>query len=110
MRDWHFIAKLEQGGHRLFAIGSKGGRVAIADNSGRTPDDTDDGALFLDPDREMEVKLTDSGRVYVNVPVLSSQEREFWVMTGLASIPQWIDLGYRLRLTGDLAQAFTLRN
>jgi hypothetical protein len=36
--------------HRLFTTGDAS-RVAIADNSGRTPDDTDDGVLWLDFER-----------------------------------------------------------
>lgn len=34
------------GGHRIFR--TSGGRFAIADDSGRTPDQTDDGVLYVE--------------------------------------------------------------
>ena len=43
---WDQVIKLERGGHRLFHSPTDG-RWAIADNSGRTPETTDDGILWV---------------------------------------------------------------
>jgi hypothetical protein len=45
MRDWEFQFKAK-GGHSFFTD-RESGRVAIADDSGPTPDTTDDGVLWL---------------------------------------------------------------
>ena len=41
-------------GHRYFRDANTG-RVAVADGSGATPDRTDDGVLWINPDRLWEV-------------------------------------------------------
>ena len=48
MKRFTFIARLGIGGHNLF---SEGERFAVADDSGKTPDLTDDGVLYLDLDK-----------------------------------------------------------
>lgn len=52
MPTWYHIAtfKDESGarGHRLFRKLSAPGRIYLADNSGSTPDQTDDGEMWLD--------------------------------------------------------------
>jgi len=51
---WELLLKVK-GGHRYFAelshVGLRTGRIGIADNSGRYPEDTDDGVLVYDPSR-----------------------------------------------------------
>jgi hypothetical protein len=44
---WKFLARPSRGGHKFYEHATIQG-TAIADNSGTTPDDTDDGALWLD--------------------------------------------------------------
>lgn len=41
-------------GMRFFSDSRAPGRIAVADNSGPTPDQTDDGVLYVDPSRPME--------------------------------------------------------
>lgn len=45
MRSWKFLFKVKHG-HSYFQLAD--GRVSIADDSGATPDLTDDGPLYLD--------------------------------------------------------------
>jgi hypothetical protein len=45
---WQYLGRLEKGGHALFREIATG-RFAIADESGATPSETDDGPLYLDP-------------------------------------------------------------
>jgi len=49
---WTFLFRIP-GQHKWFRDDQ--GRVAPADNSGYTPDETDDGALYFDPQRLMEI-------------------------------------------------------
>lgn len=50
---WKIVYKQNKG-HRLFAD-SGSGRLAIADDSGRYPDTTDDGTLWVDTGRDMTI-------------------------------------------------------
>ena len=50
--EWRKILQFK-GGHRYFR--DRRNRVAIADDSGATPDDTDDGVLYLDRDRPVVI-------------------------------------------------------
>ena len=52
---WKPLGRLEKGGHRLFKDEASG-YVAIADNSGPTPDRTEDGILWLDERQELTIK------------------------------------------------------
>lgn len=66
-QPWIFIERLPNAardGHRVFR---REGRLAIADNSGPTPDATDDGVLWLDTEKPMH--LVDDGGVRVWVPL-----------------------------------------
>ena len=44
------------------------GRIALADNSGDTPDDTDDGPIFLDFTRPIQIGTDEEG-TWIHVPV-----------------------------------------
>lgn len=48
MKRWAYLLTLP-GGHKIFR--SSDGRWAIADQSGSTPDNTDDGPLYIDESR-----------------------------------------------------------
>jgi len=50
-RSWTLRLKVD-GGHRYFA--DEAGRIAVADASGRYPEHTNDGVLWLDRDRPGE--------------------------------------------------------
>ena len=89
---WKFVCKLEKNGHRLF-MDESNGKVAIADNSGHFPDQTDDGALWLDFTRSIAIgrdftaalpvtKERDNGEYHVGVGLEG-------LVTVLESYPQW---------------------
>lgn len=66
---WEKSIRLEKGGLRAFReVG--GDRWAVADNSGRTPDETDDGVLWLDFTRPLDVELREYSVVVI--PVLDA--------------------------------------
>lgn len=74
---WNAPAELPDG-HRLF-YGATGdddhdayNKVAIADDSGGLPQDTDDGVLFLDQSRPLYVGYEDQqqGRCFALIPVV----------------------------------------
>ena len=52
-RDWAETIRLCRGGHRVF-IERVTRRIAVADNSGRTPEETEDGTLWVDTDKPLE--------------------------------------------------------
>ena len=67
---WTRICKLEPGGHKLFREENyliQALAYAIADDSGSTPDKTDDGPLYLDFDKPL--RLEGRTRVCVSFPV-----------------------------------------
>lgn len=67
---WTLVLKIPNG-HRYFRAGTaEDGRIAVADNSGRTPDKTDDGILWLDMDRAIHLSSMTSG----SIPVKSENE------------------------------------
>jgi hypothetical protein len=57
--------RLEKGGHRVFT--AEDGRLAIADNSGRLPETTEDGILWL-PEKEVHIEA-DGDRLWYSVAV-----------------------------------------
>ncbi len=68
---WTRIKKLASG-HRLFRADS--GRYALVDDSGDTPDQADDGALWLDVNRTLELH-TD----WLLIPVRNDTEQPYVV-------------------------------
>lgn len=53
MMSWKLLKDFRPDGHAYYADGR--GRVAIADCSGKLPEDTDDGVLYLDYDDPLVV-------------------------------------------------------
>ncbi len=98
---WTDSLRLEPRGHRIFRedrgpfAAPETCRWAIADNSGSRPDTTDDGILWLDLARPMEVSLGDFG--VVGIPVLSERDGgEYRVSAGVEALatlrrrfPKW---------------------
>ena len=78
-KTWEFLFRIEGNGHKFFRH-VPSGRVAVADNSGNTPDRTEDGILWLDLDRPVNVgtdvvtfpvlKESDGGKYYVSDPLV----------------------------------------
>ena len=65
-------------GHRIFFAGDQ---IAIADDSGRTPELTDDGTLWLDFSRPMVV----AGR-FACIPITNEERGEFVTGTDLETV------------------------
>ena len=56
-KEWELICR-HPGGHKFFTH-VPSGRIGVADNSGRTPDQTEDGILWLNKNRPVQVGLED---------------------------------------------------
>lgn len=74
---WVFLARPTKGEHRFFRDSHRAPglrrEIAIADNSGATPDSTDDGPLFLDDTRDCEVDIDQHG-ARVHFPVCKERD------------------------------------
>lgn len=55
-KTWEYIARCGDRGHKFFKH-LESGRIGVADNSGRTPDQTEDGILWLDRMRPVRAGL-----------------------------------------------------
>lgn len=75
--NWKKLAQPTPRGHRFFEDKNTG-RIAIADNSGPTPDRTDDGVLWLDSSRKMLVKL-EHNCVRLTMPVTTPRDSSWSV-------------------------------
>lgn len=73
---WKFMCRLEPKGHRLF-LSELSHRVAVADNSGASPEQTEDGVLWFDPTRPIDVGKNDCA-----VPLLDDAGRKSHTATG----------------------------
>ena len=65
------LFKCADDGHRYFREyldGMETGRIAVADNSGSTPPQTEDGVLYLDTNKDLELGLGSSVRIPLNRP------------------------------------------
>lgn len=51
-KHWTFIGRTGIGGHKFFRE-TETGRIAVADNSGHYPHQTEDGVLYLDETRKI---------------------------------------------------------
>ena len=74
---WNTPIRLPDG-HRLFY---QQDRIAIADNSGRTPDQTSDGVMWLDRSRPLIV----SGHNCF-IPIVSEEGRNYSTPTDFATV------------------------
>ena len=81
------------------------GRIGVADNSGWTPDRTDDGVLWLDQGRPVRV-----GPKGCDFPLVrDSTGDKCWTCDPLLSgLRACEDLGLRIELSGDLGPALPL--
>jgi hypothetical protein len=100
-RQWVPLMKFP-GGMRYFRD-AQSGMVAAADNSGRNPDLTDDGVMWLDTDRPISINMRDA-RVYV--PVTSETGGNYIchdeIVNMPAFLPFWQELGGKVVLTGSV--------
>jgi hypothetical protein len=108
--NWELVGRVAPGEHRVFRDADSG-NFAIADDSGGTPEQCEDGVLWLDKTRALEVatQLYD-GRVHVGVPLwqrspTSAQRTPTWTGTTLDGA-LWIVEHCRMRLVvkGELAR------
>ena len=96
--NWKMEGKLPDG-HRLFSTTDNGvKKYALADDSGHTPDLTDDGVLWLDATRCLGVDKDDSfdpPREYITIPVVDSNGKSSYAVTDastmlhLANLLKW---------------------
>ena len=100
---WEMGHRLEPDGHRVFRDARDAFKApelrawALADNSGATPDQTDDGVLWLDMSRSLVVSV--EGRFSkVSIPLRVERDgmRESYTGTGIEGLvtlrklfPQW---------------------
>ena len=78
MARFELIFKEQDYGMRFFSDVKAPGRVAIADNSGDHPGNTDDGVLYVDPSRPMVLYVSAAGKsFYVNMGVVNQQGERF---------------------------------
>lgn len=89
---WHFTHRLDSE-HRIF-WDRHSLRLAIADNSGETPDLTDDGVLWISKDENVLLNVED-GKISVNIPVNSDHKFVGWVTAGYKDIDRLASLGLR---------------
>lgn len=90
-----------RGGHKYFRD-EISGRIGVADDSGSTPDRTEDGVLWLDPSRCVTIATDTNHRTWVTVPLL--RENGDKSATG-ASVKEAIEVvarfGMKLALQGE---------
>lgn len=104
MYTWEFLEWLERRGHKLFRDGGSH-RLAIADNSGATPDTTHDGVLWLDPDRPIRAEAAPQMTIYV--PLLTLDDEPRIMVVGISAAKILIDK-YRFALQAGLPEGTTI--
>jgi hypothetical protein len=95
-----------RGGHKYFRdeITKK---IALADNSGSTPDRTDDGVLWLDTSRCVCIATDSTHRTWISIPVLKEHAETGWMDKSCtpASTKEAIEVvaqfGMKLALQGE---------
>jgi hypothetical protein len=87
--NWRMEGKLPDG-HRLFSTTTEDGiNYAIADDSGRTPEDTDDGVLWLDVTRCLVVERDESfnpAREVMFIPLVNMKGERHHAVTNASTI------------------------
>lgn len=84
-RRWSGPTNLPDG-HRIFERqGPDGLERAIADDSGRTPELTDDGLLFLDPSRSLIV-MAEGEDEHLAIPLIDERGKRTRTPTDAASL------------------------
>lgn len=90
--QWRLIHSFK-GEHKLFADDSQGGRIAVADRSGYFPDQTEDGILWLDTTRSVEIGLTRA-----EIPLIRRNGDKSWtIMTAPVGLKVAQMLGLRVK-------------
>lgn len=109
---WTLVTRLP-GEHRIFR--DAGGRLALADNSGDTPDTTDDGVLYLDLDRPVQLVsasiaevFSTSQRLYCKIPLVTSDGTKSSTLGVLEDGPILNSLGMKVEVNAA-AQAVLAR-
>ena len=92
--NWKFLGRPTKGGHKYF-LDLDRKEIAVADNSGRTPDQTEDGVLWLDRTRPVNVEVSRSGYAAGDVPVVDRVGRKSWV-PGTAADAAWLKANHRM--------------
>jgi len=86
---WKFEYRLPDG-HRLFSTMTEDGiKYVIADDSGRTPEETDDGVLYLDSSRCLIVDSDEScvpAREALAIPLIDGKGRQTRTPTNTATL------------------------
>lgn len=98
-RTWQLLETLP-GGHRLFrSPGSSS--IYIADESGRTPDLTDDGPLWLDQTMPLTVEFEKHAGNQCHVPVIGDATSTYRVPVSVADV-LWLSdrYGWAIETTG----------
>lgn len=90
-----------RGGHKYFRDEiSK--RIGVADNSGSTPDQTEDGVLWLDLSRCVTIATDGNHRTWVTVPLLRENgERSATGASVQEAIEVVANFGMKLALQGE---------
>jgi hypothetical protein len=96
---WGNVTMLADG-HRLFQELEEPKRYAIADDSGREPQDCDDGILWLDFDRDLEIG-SDNGREIFTIPVIVDRQDENSRTISNAATLLWLAVNVSWPLTVD---------
>lgn len=99
-KRWELVARCPERGHKFFRH-VPDGRIAVADYSGYTPDQTEDGILWLDFGRPATADLK-----LVWVPVVSDRTgQKLWTADPVAGMVEIAHrLGLELRAERDLAK------
>lgn len=112
MSGWEFVHKVRSG-HKFFKeLGVSGqwtGRIGMADDSGRTPDLCEDGAMFLDMSRPITIswsKRDDGWTDSVSIPMTRGRDGREMHMGG--SWHEVLDLAHRynMRIETDTCGTF----
>ena len=81
---WGTVTMLPDG-HRLFPKDDDPASIAIADNSGREPQDTDDGVLWLDFNSDLEI-TKDEGRAIFLIPLVNPNGKKSYSVGDAATV------------------------
>lgn len=92
-REWKFVGKPDPCGHRFYEMVGRAGDLYVADDSGRYPDDCDDGPVIVRRDKPMRIFVNDRG-IRVDVPCSNGQ---FVMATPLEAL--WLATSYSMEVT-----------
>jgi len=98
------LVKSVPGGHKFYR-NEANGRMAIADRSGRYPNQTDDGVLYVDKNRPISI----SHDGYVCLPILNEAEQEYHTVIDIDQAV-WLarEHHHRVVVTGKQGQSYPI--